>query len=391
MPAADNGWMTFTNLRSAEPILDPRPLRTVDRDLRAMMRDVATRPPSTLPVTSAYIDLRPDAPGPNPVVRSGPVRLRDGMRAALEAARGESTVHSPEYESLARDQERLTAAVERVDPSVRGLVAFSRGGDDLFEVARLGVPVTDDVQTGPLPHLLQIAGIVDRARGLVALADTNTLHLFRARHGGLYELGAKGIDDDPDDYMLVKSLERARFEDHVREHRKAFARAAAQSIAEELQRGRDELLLLAGPQEATSLLREELPKAARDSLVGHVHVELRLTYDELVDAVLPPLEEAHRAQVIQRAETAVGEAKANDMGVAGEQDVRRLIELGAVMELFVDGDLEREHQLDGGPSVDWVDDLIGRAAATDAATRFVTGHQGLTDAGRVAALLRFRV
>ncbi|MEA2623112.1 MAG: hypothetical protein QOH61_2022 [Chloroflexota bacterium] len=382
--------MSLADIKPVQPILDRRPLRSADRDLRELMRALAVRERSDLPVVSAYLDLRPTDPGPNPVVRSGKIRLRDSLRDAMHEIQRESSVHAPAYRSLSGDQERLMPIVEGVDPSVRGLVAFTCSGDGLFEVARLGVPVTDDVTIRPLPHLLQLAGVVDRARGLVALADTNTLHLFRARNGGLYELD-KGIDDDPDNYVVTKHAEQPRFDNHIKQHRKAFAKAAAERIAEELENGRDELLLLAGPEEATALLLMELPKAARDQVIGEVHLEMHAAYDEIADAVLPPLEEVHRARVADRTDLAIGEARANDMGAVGEADIRHWLELGAVLELFVDGALEREHQLDGGPSVEWVDDLIAQAAATDAPVRVVNDHAGLTEAGRVAALLRFRV
>jgi release factor family 10 len=379
------------DLKRVRPIVDPSPLRTADRDLTALMRLVAARGVSDLPVTSAYLDLRPADPGPNPVVRSGRVRLRERLRDAMYEIQREKSVHSPEYESLAGDNERLTSELDGIDPSVRGVVAFSCSGEGLFEIARLGVPVTDDVEIRPLAHLLQLAGIVDRARGLVALTDTHTLHLFRVRNGGLYELGDEGIDDDPDNYIVTKHAEQPQFDDHIKEHRKGFAKEAARHVARELENGRDDLLLLAGPEEATSLLLDELPKAAREKVVGQVHLELRSTYEELVEAVVPPLEEAHRARVADRADTAIGEARAYDLGARGPAEVGRHLERGAVQELFVDAALEREHQLDGGPPVDWVDDLIRQAAATDADTRFVTDRADLIGVGRVAALLRFRI
>jgi hypothetical protein len=383
--------MSLTHIKPVKPLTDSQPLRTADRDLGALMRLVATRGISQLPVTSAYLDLRPTDAGPNPVVRSGRIRLRDTLRDAMHEVQREQSVHSPEYESLSGDNDRLMPLVESLEPSVRGLVAFSCSGEGLFEVARLGVPVTDDVEIRPLPHFLQLAGIVDRARGLIALADTNTLHLFRARNGGLYELAGEGIDDDPDNYIVTKAAEQTGFDDHIKTHRKAFAKAAAERIAQELENGRDDMLLLCGPEEATSLLLDELPKAAQAKVIGQVHLELRSTYDEIADTVLPALEEVHRSRVADRADIALGEAKANDLGAVGEQDVRKWLELGAVLELFVDGALEREHQLDGGPSVDWVDDLIRLAASTDAGVRLIEDHRGLNAAGRVAALLRFRV
>jgi hypothetical protein len=383
--------MSLTHIKPIEPLIDNRPLRTADRDLRELMRLVSVHAVSDLPVTSAYLDLRPTDAGPNPVVRSGRVRLRDGLRDAMRDVQREQTVHSATYTSLSGDHDRLMPIVETVDPSVRGLVAFSCSGAGLFEVARLGVPVADDVEIRPLPHLLPLARLVDRARGLVALAETNVLRLFRVRNGGLYELGQAGIRDDPDNYILTKAAEQTGFDDHIKEHRHAFAKAAAERIAKEMENGRDDMLLLTGPEEAASMVLDALPSSSREKVIGHVNVEVRATYDELADAVIPPLEEVHRARVSDRVDIAIGEARANDMGAVGEKDIRHWLEVGAVLELFVDEALEREHHLDGGPSVDWVDDLVRQTAATDGGVRMVADHAALNEAGRVAALLRFRV
>jgi stalled ribosome rescue protein Dom34 len=215
--------------------------------------------------------------------------------------------------------------------------------------------------------------------------------VFRVRNGGLYELGRDGIDDDPDTYMITKHAEQPHFDNHIKEHRKGFAREAATRIARELEKGRDELLLLAGPEEATSLLLDELPKAAQEKVIGQVHLELRVTYEELVEAIVPKLEEVHEARVAERTDTAIGEARALDLGATGVLEVGRHLERGGVQELFVDAGLEPEHHVDGGPRIEWADELIRQAVRTDADVHVVRDHATLKAVGRVAALLRFRI
>jgi peptide chain release factor subunit 1 len=356
-------------------------LRTADVDLGALLRALAKRPSVDLPVISAYLDLRPTTSGPDPTVRASHVVLRDRLRD-LER---ELEPHTPAFASFETDRDRLTAYVNDLDPSIHGAALFACSGDGLWEAAELGVDLPDRVIWADTPDLVGLARLVDRPRALVALADTNGLRLFRARYGGLRELGS-GLDDEPDDYTRTDQggWSQARYQRHVEDHRLAFAKRAADAIETELGRGDDDLLVLAGDEVAMPRLRDQLSDPARRKLGEPVlRLEMRATLDEVADEALPTLEMLHTADVTARAEEALGEAAAKDMGAVGVPPVRAALERGQVMELFADERLDTE----GAP----LPELVRMAAATDAPVRFLADHEGLSEAGQVAALLRFKI
>jgi peptide chain release factor subunit 1 len=334
-------------------------------------------------VISAALDLQPRSAGSDPTVRPGTIVLRDRLRD-LGREMAEQHPHGGEaVDAFEQDREALQGWLEGLDPSVRGALAWTSRGRHLWETVELGVEVPGQVTLGPRPDLTTLARLVDRPRALVALVDSRNVRLFRARYGGLRPLGT-GVED-PDDMQQtdVGGWSQSRYQRHVEDHRAHFMQQGSAAIEEELQRARDDVLLLVGDEVATPLLRSALGPWGRDRVHDGPRADIRGSLEELAGEVLPALDAIHRAGVEDRTSTALGEAAEQDRGAAGPQAVREALERAQVMELFVDASLDLGR--------DELGELISMAAMQDAPVCFVEEHGGLRSAGGMAALLRFAI
>jgi peptide chain release factor subunit 1 len=353
---------------------------TTPTQLRRLLHRVAEWPADEAPVVSAYLDLRPQATGQNPQLRSGQIVMRDRLR---EIGR-EYEAHTPAHESLARDAERITRYVEDdALPEAQGVALFACSARDIFEAADTARELENDVTVGRHARLRPLARLADEEAAVVALADTNTLRLFALRSGSLEEVGL--VDDEPDDYGKrdVGGGSQARFERHVEEHREEFARLAAEAV-DDLVRAEDaEVVLLCGDEVAIPILREQLAQHVGQLVAGVLRLEMRASLEEVEAQALPKLEEVHAARAADAADRLHGAVRGDAMGVAGVDATRRALELGQVMELITDPAAELGDEA--------FEELIRLAALTDARVRFVEDHGGLRELGGVGGLLRFRL
>jgi len=229
------------------------------------LRELADWPATELPVISAYLDLRPQATGENPAVRSGEVVLRDRLRE-LERSFED---HTPAHDSFTADAERISRYVEdEALPEAQGVAVFACDGESRFEALATASAFADDVAVGDLPRLLPLARLADHMQAVVALADTNTLRLFTVFGAHIEEAGL--VDDDPDDYgkRSPGGWSQARFQRHVDEHREQLAELAAEAIEQVVARHDADVVVLAGDEVAVPILRDRLPQPVADKVRG---------------------------------------------------------------------------------------------------------------------------
>jgi len=131
--ACDSCGMRKTTIATATP-------------LRTELDRLAGFGPTTWPVLSLYLDMRPDQSGR----RNHDVFLR---KVFPERSR---TLHGDARKSFERDVQRIHAYLEsEVAPSVRGLAMFAcSGADGFFQPFQLAATLDDySLFTGSLPHL----------------------------------------------------------------------------------------------------------------------------------------------------------------------------------------------------------------------------------------------
>jgi peptide chain release factor subunit 1 len=345
----------------------------------ALLRRLADREPSRLPVLSAYLDLRPPADAAQPAVREAKVILRDRLDESLD----QLPAHGAAHDSVATDGERIRMLLdEEAAVNERGVALFACHGEGLFERLGTWVPFDPRVEMGAVPFLVPLARFVDHEPTLVALADTNTLRLLVSQPGRLEEL--PGLDDAPDDYTRTEAggWSQARYQRHVDAHRGGFARQAAQVIERTSAQEGAVRVILAGDEVAVPRLRRELPKAIADRVREVLRLELRATLDEIESKVLPAIERLEAADARDAADRLMGAIGAGGLGIGRVGPVMRALGIGQGLELLLDV---------ARPSTEEdANEAVRLAARTGTRITFVADHPGIRELGGIGLLLRYR-
>src|SRR6266581_1883822 len=94
-----------------------------------LLRALAERDATSLPLLSVYLDIRPPADAADPRARAARVLLRDRLRDVKESLAS----HGPEHDSFVADATRFEDLMEDlVAQPERGFAAFACSGVGLF-------------------------------------------------------------------------------------------------------------------------------------------------------------------------------------------------------------------------------------------------------------------
>jgi len=357
---------------------DPGP--DVER-LREAMRRVA-EVDGTSPVLTVYADVHPEAHGERPAARAELIVLRDRLRDILD----EHPAHSPERMSLDEDVARVESLLRDGDLSgIAGLAAFAAARAGLWQTVTAAEPFETDACAGPIADLWQLARLVDDdAAAIVAVEDTSHTRLFAWRRGRLVE--HPGPEDDPAEHERHDQggWSQSRFQSHIDEQDRRFARRAAEAIDRFAEREHAHALLIGAEERAASALLQELPERTRALVVDVRHISRKARLEDVAAEVRPVFEALAERRSTDAADRAAAGHLAGDLGVLGTDSVRARLDAGAVAELVV---LESAAR-----SMDRWDRaaLIRQATLTDARVVVVREHPLLEQHGGIGATLRFR-
>ncbi len=350
-------------------------------DLKRLLRRLAELEPGGLPVLSVYLDMRLQATGEDPTLRSGLVVLKDRLREIEKTF----LPRGPELDSVRADAERIEGYLaHQFAPEVQGLAIFACAGRHLFEVFEASVAFDNQVAVGPAPDLFQLARLLDDLEtAVVALVDTNTARLFVVRRGWLDEVG--GPDDDPKYYgkRAVGGWSQANYQRHTDEVRAQFARQVAADLDRLVERVGATRVILAGDEVAIPHLQSALPRRVADLVHDEVpRIDIRAPRDEVKEEIAPLLAAAEADEARSRAEQLVGAVRAGRLGVAGLAETRAALERGQVDTLLLDpgADLGEEQRAE----------LVRLAATTSSDLEVVEEHEAFQRLGGVGALLRYQ-
>ncbi len=122
------------------------------------LRRLAEFEPSDMPVLSVYLDMRPQATGNTPAVRSGDIVLKDRMNEIEKTygPRGE------QLESFQKDRERIETFIsDEMSEGTQGLIIFACSAADLWETIETGIELENEVLVGDRPSLFQFVKMLD--------------------------------------------------------------------------------------------------------------------------------------------------------------------------------------------------------------------------------------
>lgn len=137
-----------------------------------LMRKLAEFEPTEMPVLSVYLDMRPQATGESPGVRSGEIVLKDRLREIEKTYRP----RGEDLDSFLTDREKIEEFIAvNMSPSTSGLIIFACSAKGLWETIEVGAELENEVSVGEIPELFQLAKLLDEYdTAVVAVVDTNT-------------------------------------------------------------------------------------------------------------------------------------------------------------------------------------------------------------------------
>lgn len=242
-----------------------------------------------------------------------------------------------------REHDQFEAAVaqceryltDRFSPHHAGLALFADGTADYFFVADL--PLSPDIVAawGERPLLAPLEAIVNEAeRVAVVLFDKEQTRLFTIVLGQVEE-HQMFVDDVPGKQATGGwfALAQTRYARHHEEHVRRHARRTIQALLAVLRQHPFDHLLLAGPDEAIALLKDQLPSVLRTRLGGLLTLELFATDAEVVAAATKAARALHDQadlalvdQLIDRpANRSVALGFDETLAALGESRVHRLL------------------------------------------------------------------
>ena len=297
---------------------------------------------------SVYLDITPETLASKPPM----TRFKQGIEAIRERHADDwNHEQKTTVEQVARDLgERLEKLLAR--PRGKGLALFAAPARVLpkkekvdyaiFCSFHLPHPPADRIEWGDAPVLAPLLVQRDESpRTGVVLFDRERLRPFLAFMGEVAAYDLVLRNDDP--VPLTKSHSWHGYGEHnhqqwQEEHYRRYLRQAALAVEKLAQAGDWKWLVLASPdrQEAEHL-REQLPAAWRERVIGSIAVAMDADLNSVRDAVLPVIAEAERREERQTLERWQGEVERPEgLGVAGLADTLLAVEEYRVQTLVAD-------------------------------------------------------
>lgn len=186
------------------------------------------------------------------------------------------------------------AAVERAEqylavaspPSSPGLAIYVAGDSSYFFAVPLPRPPTEHAVWGPRPEIEPlIAALDENERIAVLLFDKERARIFTVFLGEVEE--RQTIED----YVPGKqatggwfALAQTRYARHHEEHVRRHVKRSLAATMEMLRKHSFDRLLLAGPDETLTTLRQQLPRPLRTRLAGTLQLELFASEADILQA-----------------------------------------------------------------------------------------------------------
>jgi peptide chain release factor subunit 1 len=350
------------------------------RVLRDQLRRIAEAESPHAPILSIYLDLRPEAHGERPAERPQLTVVRDRLEDLAEQAPG----HSPARLSICADKKRLEELLDSDETrSLEGLAAFACDAIGLWEWAPAAEAFETEVSDGPVADLFGLARLADAdIPAVVALLDTSSSRFFVVRRGALAERG--GPEDDTEEHRRHDQggWSQSRFQRHVDEQDRRFAKRVADEIARLTSRERATAIVVCGEERGTTTLLGELADRERAMLLDTIALDMHTNRDGVEEAVLPLIRAAREERAADVAARAAAGHAAGELGALGIDAVRSMLEQGAVAELVIDARAEIDRTERAR--------LVRQAVLTDARVVVVDEHEELLSAGGIGSTLRYR-
>ena len=349
-----------------------------------ILSDLAEFEPTEMPVLSVYLDMRPQATGANPGVRSGEIVLKDRLNEIEKTYRP----RGEDLDSFLEDREKIREFLQnQFSNETQGLAIFACSAEKLWEAIEIGTKFENEVVVGKMPDLFQLANLLDKhEKAVVAVVDTNTARFFVTDYGRFEEVDAP---DDTNKKMFRKRAmggwKQKKYQQNIDNNREDFAKAAAHAVEELIENESANKLIIAGDEVSIPLFQDALTKRTRKILSDNVlRIDIRAPKEEVAEEVRGILEEYENEQSHDNADKAIAEFKRDGLGTIGVEATKFALENGQVETLLMDvssDSLTEEIR----------NEFIRHAANTGANVDMIENHEKFKLIGGVGALLRYKI
>jgi peptide chain release factor subunit 1 len=279
---------------------------------------------------SLYLNLDPSEV---PTPRDAQTRMNAVLSEAEKADRSDLTHDA--REGLKRDFQRIARWFddEFDREGAQGLAIFAAGNDNFWATISLAEPVRDGVRIGRDFYLAPLVPLVTRSDGtIVAFVGREQGQLYRLRAGRLEEI-VQQFDEQPGQHDQG-GWSQARYQRHIEK----LVQEHLKGVAEELDRSRRRLhspkIVLVCSEDMRSEFTEELPKEARDAIVGWAPAEAHASPTQLLEAVMPVIEQSTATDEAEAIERWREEAGRNGRAATGWADTLEAASDGRVEVLL---------------------------------------------------------
>jgi peptide subunit release factor 1 (eRF1) len=373
--------------------------------LRAQLDRLAAFDPTSSPVLSLYLDMRPDQNGR----RNHDVFLR---KVFSERSR---SLHGDARRSFDRDVDRITRYLAaEVSPSMHGLALFAcSASDNFWEACQLAVPFEQhSLFIGAVPHLYPLARLGDQFPAYAALlVDTNSARLF------VFRLGRREAHEEVKNVKTRRSdvggWSQARYQRHAENFHLHHMKEVVAVLDRVVRAEAIDQVIVAAEETARSVLFEQLPKHLTQKVVDVLNLSMATPEHTVLAETLDALRQRDAATDVERVRTMIDGWAAGGLGVVGPEATLDALMNGQVEELLITarpdalrrtsrllpdsppGPLEMDTTA-GQAAVDTerirlAGELVARAQQNAARVRFVEDPALLDEVGGVGAILRFRI
>jgi peptide chain release factor subunit 1 len=275
-------------------------------------------------VLSIYLDLDPQ----RQVTSSYRIVLKDLMKAAREPldkdARG----------GLEAEVAAVQEWLEKERPRARGLAVFSSTAAGLWATYRLPVPVADRLSFEAHPLVIPLLGLIeDLERYVVVLVDKESARLLTVFEGQIESVEA--FTDDVPGKHDQGGPAQARLQRHHEDHVVRHVKRVVQRLSEHLRQRTFDRLILAGPEEATTEVRERLPRELARRLVATVPAEMFATDAEILRMSLGIEQRVERESEVGLVTAVTDASRSNGPGACGMSSTLEAVWLRQVRTLVL--------------------------------------------------------
>lgn len=250
------------------------------------------------------------------------------------------------YNACKQDIEKIEAFLQSERESFKkSLVIYSCVPKNFWAKYDLNVELKDDLVIDRTPYTSPLFDLLDNYQKYgVLLVDKRTARAFLVFLGDIEEYGMVHHEDVPGKHKKGGwfALAEKRYERHIDYHVKMHLKDVLDKFGEFLKDKEIRRLIIAGPDEALSELMDMIPENVKQKIIGRVNIEKYASKEEVLEKVLPTIEEDEKFKERQTVSELITRTLKNNNAVTGVDDVIKYLRDKRVMKLVIAKDYKVE-------------------------------------------------